>query len=44
VTLRGIYTVERDRAKVVTAPGDNPRPSSLDAADGVTVWLLERVN
>jgi len=42
VTLRGIYTIERNRARVVTAPGNEPRPTSLDATDGVTVWVLER--
>ncbi len=43
VVLRGIYSVERDRAKIVTGIGDEARPTSLDATDGVTVWLLERV-
>ena len=42
VVLRGVYSIERDRAKVVTAPGDQPRPTSTDAPD-VTVWFLERV-
>ncbi|QJW92732.1 TIGR03067 domain-containing protein [Frigoriglobus tundricola] len=42
VTLRGIYAVERDRVRVVTAPGNEPRPPSLDTSDGVTVWILER--
>jgi uncharacterized protein (TIGR03067 family) len=42
VTLRGIYSVERGKAKVVAAVGGEARPTSLDAADGVTVWLLER--
>lgn len=43
VVLRGIYTVNRDTAKIVAAVGDESRPTSLDATDGVTVWLLERV-
>ncbi len=43
VMIRGIYTVERDRAKIVSAPGDEPRPTDIDATDGVTVLLLERV-
>jgi uncharacterized protein (TIGR03067 family) len=41
--LRGIYAVDGDQAKVVTSIGDEPRPTSLDAPDGATVWLLERV-
>jgi uncharacterized protein (TIGR03067 family) len=40
VVLRGIYTIDRDRAKVVIAPGDEARPTDLDGTDG---WLLERV-
>jgi uncharacterized protein (TIGR03067 family) len=43
VILRGIYTIERDHAKIVTALGSEPRPTDLNATDGVTVWLLERV-
>ena len=43
VVLRGIYGVERDQAKIVASVGDEARPTSLDATDGVTVWLLERV-
>jgi uncharacterized protein (TIGR03067 family) len=43
VMIRGIYTIERDRAKIVSVPGDEPRPTDLDATDGVTVLLLERV-
>jgi uncharacterized protein (TIGR03067 family) len=41
--LRGVYTIDRDRARVVTAPGDEPRPTELDAADGPPGWILERV-
>jgi uncharacterized protein (TIGR03067 family) len=40
--IRGVYTIDRDRAKVVTAPGNEPRPTSPDDPDA-TVWLLERV-
>ncbi len=39
---RGVYTIERGRAKVVHTPEPDPRPTDLDTEDG-TVWLLERV-
>lgn len=42
VTIRGIYAFERNRAKVATSIGDEPRPTSFEATEGVTVWLLER--
>ncbi len=42
VTIRGIYAFERNRAKVATSIGNEPRPTSFAATDGVTVWLLER--
>ncbi|MCI0703081.1 MAG: TIGR03067 domain-containing protein [Planctomycetia bacterium] len=42
VMLRGIYVVERDSAKLVVRPGDEPRPTSLEADEGVAVWILER--
>jgi uncharacterized protein (TIGR03067 family) len=42
VMLRGIYVVERDSAKLVVRPGDEPRPTSLDADEGVAVWILEK--
>jgi uncharacterized protein (TIGR03067 family) len=44
VMLRGIYTIDGNRAKVVTSIDDEARPTDIDATDGVTVWLLERVN
>jgi uncharacterized protein (TIGR03067 family) len=44
VTLRGIYSVERGKVKVVAAVGGESRPGSLDTTDGATVWLLERQN
>ena len=43
VTIRGVYEIEGGRAKVVTGIGDENRPKSLDETEGVTVWLLERV-
>ncbi len=43
VMLRGIYTIEGGQAKIVTSVRDEPRPTRLDATDGTTVWLLERV-
>jgi len=39
--LRGIYTIDRDRAKVATAPASEPRPANPEEAG--TVWLLDRV-
>ncbi|MBP3957211.1 TIGR03067 domain-containing protein [Gemmata sp. G18] len=41
VVLRGIYTVEGDKVKVVTAPNPHPRPTAFDATDGPPVWVLE---
>lgn len=41
--LRGIYELERNRARVATAPDPDPRPTEFEAADGGTVWLLHRV-
>ena len=41
--LRGIYAIDRDRARVVAAPADDPRPTELDAEDGPPGWILERV-
>jgi uncharacterized protein (TIGR03067 family) len=41
--LRGIYTIDRDSAKVVTASGAEPRPTELDSEDGPPGWILERV-
>jgi uncharacterized protein (TIGR03067 family) len=43
VTIRGIYAFEQNRAKVATSIGHEPRPTSFEATDGVTVWLLERI-
>ena len=41
--LRGIYELERNRARVATAPGTDPRPTEFEAQDGGTVWLLHRI-
>ncbi|WP_162671939.1 TIGR03067 domain-containing protein [Gemmata massiliana] len=41
VVLRGIYTIEGDKAKLVTAPSPLPRPTTFDADDGPPVWVLE---
>jgi uncharacterized protein (TIGR03067 family) len=41
--LRGIYELERNRARVATAPGAEPRPGAFENADGGTVWLLSRI-
>ncbi|WP_162271894.1 TIGR03067 domain-containing protein [Gemmata sp. SH-PL17] len=41
VVLRGIYTIEGDKAKLVTAPNPLPRPTTFDADDGPPVWVLE---
>jgi|GEM_PF-3003045 len=41
--LQGIYTIEGDYAKVLTAPNSDPRPTSLDNAEGPPGWLMERV-
>lgn len=41
--LRGIYELERNRARVATAPGTDPRPTEFESADGGTVWLLHRI-
>ncbi len=43
VTLRGIYTIEGGKAKVMTAPSPLPRPTTFDADDGPPVWLLEKL-
>jgi len=44
VVLRGIYSVEQDKAKLVIAPDPDPRPTSLDVPpDSGTVWLFERI-
>jgi uncharacterized protein (TIGR03067 family) len=41
--LRGIYELDRNRARVVTAPGTEPRPTEFESKDGGTVWLLSRI-
>jgi uncharacterized protein (TIGR03067 family) len=44
--IRGVYAIDRDRAKVAHAPDPDPRPTTTDetAPDAAgTVWLLERV-
>ena len=44
--IRGVYTIDRDRAKVALAPDPDPRPATTDENDpdsGGSVWLLERV-
>ena len=41
--LRGIYTIDGDGAKVLAVPGSQPRPTTFDAADGMPMWLLERM-
>ena len=42
ITLRGVYLLEGDKAKLATAPNPLPRPTSFDATDGAPVWILER--
>lgn len=41
--LRGIYEIERYRARVSAAPDPNPRPTEFDIPDAGTLWLLQRV-
>jgi uncharacterized protein (TIGR03067 family) len=44
--IRGVYTIDGDRAQVVHAPKPNPRPTTTDETDpdfSGNVWLLERV-
>jgi uncharacterized protein (TIGR03067 family) len=41
--LRGIYTIDGDRAKVVTSSGSEPRPAEFDDPNGPPGVLLERV-
>jgi uncharacterized protein (TIGR03067 family) len=41
--LRGIYTIEGDRAKVLLNSGTEERPTKLDDPDGPPGLLLERV-
>lgn len=41
--LRGIYELDRNRARVATAPGTDPRPTTFDAPNDGTVWLLHRI-
>jgi uncharacterized protein (TIGR03067 family) len=41
--LHGIYSIDRNRARVVTAPSDEPRPTELDPQVGLPGWILERV-
>jgi uncharacterized protein (TIGR03067 family) len=43
VRLRGVYSVEKDRARVVLAPASEPRPASLDDPGDAQVLSLERV-
>jgi uncharacterized protein (TIGR03067 family) len=43
IVLRGVYTIDRNRARVVTAPSPLPRPSDFDDPDGPPGWILERV-
>lgn len=38
--IRGVYTIERNQAKIAYAPNPDPRPTGFENAD---VWLLERV-
>jgi uncharacterized protein (TIGR03067 family) len=42
--IRGVYTIDRDRAKVAHAPSPEPRPATLDETDpdSAGLWLLER--
>jgi uncharacterized protein (TIGR03067 family) len=45
-TIRGVYVIDRDRAKVLHAPAPEPRPATTDETDPKFdggVWLLERV-
>ena len=44
--IRGVYAIDRDRAKVAHAPNPDPRPATADETDpgfNGSVWLLERV-
>jgi uncharacterized protein (TIGR03067 family) len=44
--IRGVYVIDRDRAKVLHAPDPDPRPATTDETDPKfegSVWLLERV-
>lgn len=40
--LRGIYVIDGDGVRIVTAPNPLPRPTAFDAPDGPPVWVLER--